>query len=197
VRFSVLSRTLGPVQDDLLLVEAFRGGDRSAFETLYQRHVRSIYRFVYLRTHHRPTAEDIVSQTFLQALQRIDSFDAARGSFTAWIYRIARNLIIDHYRKLRPESAIEDAWDLPAGSDTAADADAAIRIQQARSLLKDLNPKQREIVLLRAWEGRPFAEIAEIVGSTEAAAKMTYRRSVEALKNALLVLLLFSLHFTA
>lgn len=181
------------MQEDSSLVEAFRGGDNAAFEALYSRHVRSVYDFVYVRTHHRQTAEDIVSQTFLQALEGIGSFDAEKGTFAGWLHRIARNLVVDHFRRLRPADSIEDAWDLPGDADVPVDADTALQVGKIRTLLKGMSPRQRDTVLLRLWHGRSFAEIAEILGTSEAACKMTYKRTVEKLQAALLVLLLLSI----
>ncbi len=183
------------MQTDAALVEAYRNGDTGAFEELYRRYLRPIYSFVYVRTHHRQTAEDIVSQTFLQALEHISSFDAKRGSFAGWIYRIARNLTIDTYRKAKPTQDIEDAWDLPDGTDIPTDADTALRVRDVRVHLKGLTAKQRDTVLLRAWDGRSFQEIAEILGTTEAASKMAYKRALEALRSALLLLLLSLISF--
>ena len=180
------------MQDDASLVAAYQSGSNAAFEELYARYFRDIYRFVYARTHHRETAEDIVSQTFLKALQGIQSFDSAKGSFAGWIYRIARNLVIDHYRSLRPDQSIEDAWDLQDDTDIPMDAHARLRIQSIRAALQKLKPDQRETVLLRVWHGRTFAEIAEILGSTEAACKMAYKRAVESVRNVLLLSLILS-----
>jgi RNA polymerase sigma-70 factor (ECF subfamily) len=175
--------------DEATLIEAFKNGDAQAFEELYHLHVRSVFDFIYVRVRHRETAEDIVSQAFLNALEKIDTFDSRRGTFGAWIFRIARNVMIDHFRSAHPTQSIDDAWELPSSSDVPRDADAAIRLGEILALLKDLTPVQRDTVLLRAWHGKSFAEIAEILGSTEAASKMMYKRTVEKLKDALPVVL--------
>jgi hypothetical protein len=94
--------------DDATLVAAYKQGDASAFEALYTKHLRPLYGVVYVRTHHQQTAEDIVSQTFLRALERINTFDPAKGSFGGWLFTIARNLIVDHYRKAKPTSDIQE-----------------------------------------------------------------------------------------
>ncbi len=196
MHFAVLSRTIWPMHEDIALVRAYRKGDHSAFEELYNRHVRGLYDFVYYRTHHRQTAEDIVSQTFLQALEHIGSYREKRGNFGAWIFGIARNLIVDHYRSLRPTVSAEDAWDLPAESDVERDAHVAVEAARVSSLLRDLKPRQRDVLLLRIWQGKPFAEIAEILGTTEAACKMTYKRTLETMRNALLILFFFFFSIT-
>ncbi len=179
------------MRDDASLVAAYRNGEHAAFEELYARHLRSVYGAVYTRTHHRETAEDIVSQTFLKALQSIDSFDPSRGSFGAWLHRIARNLTIDHFRSLRPSTPVEDAWDLADDADTQRDASMAMLSETIGAHLRKLKPQQREIVLLRVWQGLPFADIAAITGMTEAACKMSFGRSLKTLRTFFLFLLSF------
>ncbi len=179
---------------DAELIAAYRSGTSEAFETLYERYVRRLYDFVYYKTHHRETAEDIVSQTFLQAFLNLGSFDVERGTFSAWIHRIARNLTFDHFRSMKSVVSIDDAWDLPSSTDVLRDADTALKVEKVRAFLKMLSPDQREIILLRLWQDLSFKEIAEITGKSEAACKMAYRRGTEKLREELLIgLLLFFL----
>ncbi len=183
------------MQDDAVLAKAFRAGDTFAFEELYSRYVRSVYTLIYFKTHHQATAEDLVSQTFLQALERFDSFDSKKGTFKTWIYQIARNLVIDHYRTAHPNQDIESAWDLASDDDVSRDADTALKVERIQDALKDLKPSQRDTVLLRVWYGLSFAEIADALGTTEAACKMTYKRTVETLQHTLLLLFLLLFSF--
>lgn len=180
------------MRDDSSLVAAFKAGDKAAFEELYERHFGAVFGAVYMRTHHKQTAEEIVSQAWLQALERIHTFKPGKGSFGGWLHRIARNLVIDYYRSLRPNDSIEDVWDLPGNTDVPRDADTALRVESVRQQLAGLPPKQRDIVLLRGWYGYPFAEIADMTGMTEAACKMSYKRSLEQLRSLFIVLLFFS-----
>src|SRR3989344_8640500 len=178
--------------DSVLAIDAARG-DEAAFTELYERYVRRIYDFVYFKTHHKQTAEDIVSQTFLQAFQKLRSFDDSKGNFSQWIHRIARNLVIDHYRSFQGTTNIEDAWDLSSDSDVVADADTAVKLTAVRAVLGKLAPDQREVVLLRLWHGYAFKEIAEITGKSEGAAKMSYKRAMDTVRKDVVVafLLLF------
>ena len=82
------------------------------FGKLYDQHVKKIYEFIYFKTHHKETAEDLTSVTFMKALSNIESFDEKKASFKTWLYRIARNTVIDHYRMKRETADLEDAWDL-------------------------------------------------------------------------------------
>ena len=176
--------------DDQSLIAKVAEGDRDALATLYERYVRRLYTYVYYRTHHRETAEDIVSEVFLRALEHISSFDPARGNVSAWFHGIAHNLIIDHFRRLKPTQAIEDVWDLSSDTNVPRDADTALQVEKVREALKTLTPEQREMMILRLWDGYPFAEIAALTGKSEAACKMAFGRALKKIRSILLLLLI-------
>ncbi|MFH1046810.1 MAG: RNA polymerase sigma factor [Patescibacteria group bacterium] len=180
------------INDALAKVQA---GDTAAFGPVYDAYIERIYRFVYYKTHHRPTAEDLTADIFMKAFAKIATFDSVKGSFNGWIYQIARRTIIDHYRSDRPTINIEDAWDLAADSDTARDADAAIMVDKLREHLGTLTADQRDIVVLRVWEGLSHREIAEALGKSEASCKMAYSRATKNLQDSmgLAALILFLL----
>lgn len=152
------------------------------FGALYDAYVRKIYKYVYYRTQHRETAEDLTSQVFLKALAKFDSFDGERGTFSAWIYGIAHNAIIDHYRSARETTDIDDFWDLKSDSDSARDAEANERIEKLRPYLQTLSKGQRELIFMRLWDGLSYAEISAIVGKSEDACKMAYSRTIAKLR---------------
>ena len=176
--------------DDQSLITKVAEGDRDALATLYERYVSRMYSYVYYRTHHRETAEDIVSETFLKALERISTFDPKRGNVSAWLHGIARNLIVDHFRSLKPMQAIEDVWDLADDTNIPRDADTALQVAKVREALQTLTPEQREIMILRLWDNYPFAEIAALTGKSEAACKMAFGRALQKIRSILLLLLI-------
>ena len=180
------------MQDDASLVAAYIQGDTQAFEELYQRYFDQVFGAVYMRTHHTQTTEEIVSTTWMKVVEKLHTFSPKKGSFGAWIHRIARNLVIDHYRSLHPSISIEDVWDLADDTDVERDVDTVVQLAQLRTHMKQLKPKQRDIILLRIWYQYSFAEIANILGTTEAACKMSYKRSLEALQALCILFLIFS-----
>jgi len=170
----------------------FQQGQREAFGQLYDKYIRKIYDFIYYKTHHRQTAEDLTSQTFLKALQALQRFDLAKGSFQAWLYQIARNTVIDYYRQQRPEVDIEDAWDLHSDDDLPADIDVRQQLETVRLALQKFPAEQRDVVLLRVWGELGYQEIAQIVGKSEASCKMSFSRTLTKLRaEQLLALLLW------
>lgn len=184
------------VRSDTELIEAYRRGDSAAFAELYDRYIQKIYDFLYFKTHHRETAEDLTSQTFIKAFEALGQFNADRGTFSAWIHGIARNGVIDHYRSQKRTEPIEDAWDLSSKDNPLQDADTSLRLEQIRSVLSALSADQRDVILLRLWNGYSFAEVADALGKTEAACKMSYKRGLERVRKELILSLLLLFFFS-
>ncbi len=171
-------------------------GNLQDFDALYVRHLKGIYAFVFYRVMDRAIAEDLTSQTFLKALEKIGSYDAKKGAFSTWLYRIARNTVTDHFRTRHPHDDIESAWDLAGEDDPTQDAETRIARDQVRSLLRTLPADKRELLILRLWDGLSYQEIAALTGKSESALKMQFSRTMRELRDrmppaALALLVLF------
>ena len=162
-----------------------RSGDLSAFDTLYERHIKGVYSFIFYRTMDRQTAEDLTSQTFLKALEHIRTFNPDKGAFSTWLYRIARNTVTDHFRSLRPTGDLEEVWDMASDDDATAFASASESARHLHEALRNLDRNKREIIILRMWQNLSYKEIAEITGKSEASCKMTFSRTVAQLRDQL------------
>ncbi len=171
--------------DESEIISACKAGDTRRFSELYDQYIEKIYRFIYYKTHHKEIAEDITSVTFMKALERLDTFDPAKAKFSTWLYQIARNTVIDHYRSHKTTSAIEDAWDLEDKTDTIRDVDLGMTLESVQKYMKVLKPAQRDIIILRIWQELSYEEIAAIIGSTEAASKMQFSRAIRALRETM------------
>ncbi len=174
-----------------------QAGNLSAFDALYTLHVDAVYRFLYRRTLVREIAEDITSMTFIKAMESIRSFNPTKGELRAWLYRIARNLMIDHYRSTRPSIDIDSVWDLPSDDVTSLMTERKVDAEMLHKALHTLTQDQREIVMLRVWEGLSYKEIADLTGKSENNAKVIFSRSLLRLRScyggpaALALLILF------
>ncbi len=170
------------MEDDTVYTARLQLGDTEAFGVLYDRYLDKIYRFVYYKTFSKETAEDITSDIFHKALVKIGSYDSEKGTFSAWIYRIARNTVIDYYRTNKSEVSIEDVFDIAVDERTVESLDAIAGLKKVTDYLQTLNSKQREIIVLRIWEELSYKEIATIVDGSEDSVKMAFSRGIKELR---------------
>jgi RNA polymerase sigma-70 factor (ECF subfamily) len=178
------------------LIAKIQNGETDFFAEIYELFAQKIYAFIFYKTFHRETAEDLTSQTFTRALEKIRSFDSQKGSFNSWIYAIARNSVIDFYRTKKDLKNIDDVFDLASSTDVSAEFAQKNDFTEIHSALRKISPRQREIILLRIWEGLKFREIAEILEKSEAAVKMDFGRGIQNLKKEIVVaLVLFPINF--
>lgn len=177
--------------DDERLAERGGKGDQGAFAKLYDRYAGRIYAYHYYRTFSRETAEDLTSQTFLKALEGLASYARAKGTFSAWLYGIARNCLIDCVRQRARTVSIDadprvlDAWDLAEDDDFIHDVEERDRWERLKPHFRALDTAAREIIVLRLWDGLSHAEIARLTNRTEAAAKMAYSRALAMLRESM------------
>jgi RNA polymerase sigma-70 factor (ECF subfamily) len=174
---------VGQDEDAALAVRA-SGGDVSAFGLLYDRHVTAIYRYVYYRVRNDAEAEDVTSDVFMRALKAIPRYEP-RQAFLAWLYRIARNAIIDRARRGNRQVPFEDALEHPT-PDQIVEPDTQLLAtsdsETLRNALKKLTPLQQEVIVLRYLHGYSTDEIAKIVGKREGTVRGIQFRAIGALR---------------
>jgi len=174
-------------------VERVQAGDKNAFGELYEIYIKKIYDFIYYKTHHHQTAEDLTSLVFVKALEKINNFKIDEtSSFQAWLYQIARNTVIDYYRTDKKQINIEDVWDLAQDEDFEFDLDTKMQLEEIKKHLANLKSKQRDIVIMRVWQEMSYKEIAAIMGESEANCKMIFSRALVKLKEEMPLAVLLS-----
>lgn len=174
------------------------GIDREQFAEVYDHYASRIYQFIYYKTYHKETAEDLTSHTFLRAFENLHHFNPEKGSIGAWIYQIARNLVADHYRAKKKTVDIDDVWDLAGYQNVELDVQNKEQLEELREVLRKLPAEQRDILILRIWQELSYKEISQIMGKTEGACKMMFSRVIAKLRKELSVavlLLLFLFKF--
>lgn len=163
----------------------FKQGNDLVFTEIYDRMFKKIYRFIYFKTFHKETAEDITSQVFMKILDKMHSYKPEKGKFSSWVYRIAQNKVIDYYRTRKTATNIDDVWDLADSTDVAIDVENRQKLEEVYQYLKKLKPQQREIIVMRVWQELSYREIADILGKSEASCKVAFGRSIAKLRESI------------
>ncbi len=156
------------------LVVAARKGDRRAFKALAETYYPRIYRMLLAMTHKEDVALDLTQDTFVKALQGIASFEMG-SSFYTWLYRIAHNVFLDRYRRVRTagfqkdfddevKSPIAEGAQLTRPMDPSRAVETQERLIIVSEALEQLKPEHREILVLREIEDQSYEEIAETLG---------------------------------
>ena len=170
------------------IVELAIKRDMGALSSLYEIYFDRIYRYILVRVRNVTEAEDLAGQVFLRMVERIDSFKwpATGGGFSAWLFKISRNLIVDWSRGAKRTTPLLDQ-DLPGGRtpEEAAALDESVReVLSAMSCLKD---DQRQVVLLRLVGGLSSRETADVLGTTEGNVRVLQYRALSKIKERLQV----------
>jgi RNA polymerase sigma-70 factor, ECF subfamily len=166
------------------LVERAQGGDRSALEELYLIHFDRIYSYLHMSVGNRHDAEDLTTQTFLKMLESIGKFRFQSAPFSAWLFRIAHNLAMDHFRAARRWQPEEEVPEPVGDAEPSAEAQAlrSIGRQSMLQLIEDLSPEQQQVLTLKFVFNFPNAEVATILGKTEGAIKSLQHRALVSLQ---------------
>jgi RNA polymerase sigma-70 factor (ECF subfamily) len=174
--------------DDRELVAVARR-DPGAFGALYRRYAGRIYAFAHRRTWTREAAEDVTAATFERAYRHLDRFDADGAGFGPWLYRIAANELVDHYRREGRSRSHRGQRALRALSDEAAsdDLDAIEREGEVSSMLGalgTLRPRYQQALTLRYLSGLSAEEAAQAMECSKAVLAVTLHRALGALRRA-------------
>jgi RNA polymerase sigma-70 factor (ECF subfamily) len=169
------------------LVDRARQGDRDALEEPYLIHFDRIYSYLHVSVGNRHDAEDLTTQTFLKMLESIGKFRWQSAPFSAWLFRIAHNLAMDHFRAARRWQPEEEVPEPPADESTSAEAGAleVIGRKTMLELIEDLSPEQQQVLTLKFVFNLPNAEVAAILDKTEGAIKSLQHRALASLQKQL------------
>ncbi|MFL5964716.1 MAG: sigma-70 family RNA polymerase sigma factor [Gaiellaceae bacterium] len=169
------------------LVDRAQQGDRSALEELYLIHFDRIYSYLHVSVGNRHDAEDLTTQTFLKMLEAIGKFRWQSAPFSAWLFRIAHNLAMDHFRANKRWQPEEEVPEPEPDESTSAEAGAleSIGRKSMLELIEDLSPEQQQVLTLKFVFNFANAEAATILGKTEGAIKSLQHRALVSLQKQL------------
>ena len=168
-------------KDDLPELIAEAQENPAAFTPLYDRYVQPVYRYLYSRMGDVHAAEDVTSQTFIAACEALPKY-REQGQFSAWLFRIARSKMNDHFRRNRREVGLEAAGELIEREDSLGTLIRAEELSQIRFLIKKLSEEEQDLIRLRYVAELSFVEIANLLGKREDAVKKSIYRLLERLK---------------
>ena len=182
----IVHTAASPTQE-VWLVQRAISGDAEAFASLYDTYVDRVYRFIFFRVGESRLAEDLTSQTFLKAWESVGRYQIRGLPFAAWLFRIARNKVIDNYRVSKETVSLEAALSTQPDPNGRVDekVEGHLEIEQLRVALRRLTEDQRQVLTLKFIEGLSTKEISQITGKQEGAIRALQMRGLQALAQIL------------
>ncbi|APV44634.1 RNA polymerase sigma-70 factor, ECF subfamily [Dehalogenimonas formicexedens] len=172
------------MQDEQSLITRAQSRDPEAFGQLYEAYFEKIYRYVAIKIGNRTEAEDLTQQVFVNALESICSYKMREVPFSAWLYRIAHNQVVDTLRKRsrRPTMELDESLAIPADGDLVEETELKLETKELVEAAKKLTKLQQEVIALRFGADMPIAQVAKVMGKNEGAIKALQHSAVGALR---------------
>ena len=175
------------MQEELDLVQRARQGEQEAFAQLYESHFDKIFRYVVLKIRNQAEAEDMTQQVFIKAYESIGSYQSQGVPFTAWLFRIAHNQMVDYVRKQSKKQTVplDESLQIKDDSDVEHEVEVKIEMEKVVLATKQLTQAQREVISLRFAGGLSITEAAKTMKKSEGAIKALQHSAILALRKTL------------
>ena len=168
------------------LITRAQAGDEDAFVELYEQHRSAVFTYIFYRVGDQATAEELMAEVFCRMVISIQDFTSRGKPILAWLYTIARNLVIDHHREIARLRVVPlDNRIVAETKNPEAVAESSLNADCLRRALSRLTEEQRLVILLKFVENRSNPEVATIMVKTEGAVKSLQHRALGALKRAI------------
>lgn len=169
--------------DDRQLLKRAREYDAQVLAEIYDQHAEPIYRYLYRYIGDAGLAEDLTSEVFLRLLQVIGTSRAPRDQLRGWLYRVAHNLAMDHFRQRAKGMPLPLDEDLVPSSDSpSTTVEKEQAQQQVRQAVSQLTPSQQQVLVLRFGEGLKIREIGQLMEKSEGSIKLLQYRALQRLR---------------
>ncbi len=172
------------IAEDVNLTQAIQG-DHEAFGVLYEQYVERIFNYVYYRTGNQHDAEDLTAKVFFRAMRRLPDYEERGLPVSAWLYRIAHNLVANWHRDRgrRPEISLDEGYaSIPHSEHPEVTLLHLEEQNNLLSIIQKLPPERQQLIILKFVEHMSNAEIGQIMGRTEGAVKSLYHRTLLSLR---------------
>ena len=168
------------------VISRAQGGDADVIGALYQRYRVDVFRYLYYRVGDQQTAEDLTAEVFLRMIRALERYRAGNTPFEAWLYQIARNMAIDHHRKMKIRNHLPLDENLVSETgDVGQEVELGLTSELLVKALAELNEVQRDVLILRFVNGVRIAQVAQMLHKSESAIKAHQRRALLALREIL------------
>jgi RNA polymerase sigma-70 factor (ECF subfamily) len=165
------------------LVARARGQDSVAFSELYDLHYRRVYSYIYYRVGSQELAEDLAADVFVRGWQAIGSYDYRGVPLAAWLLRIARNRVIDHFRRSGKRETVElEDQHVDLQADPVSEVENRLLQEDLVRQMRSLTGDQRDVIVLKFFQGMSNTEVSSILGKPEGAIKSLQHRGLAALR---------------
>lgn len=163
-------------------IKRAQNGDANAISELYEQYKPAVYRYLYFRCEGQQVAEELTTEVFIRVIENLPRYKLRSTPFQAWLFRIARNLVIDHYRrsKIRQHLALDENW---AGTKEGTESivERKLDIEELRQALRKLSPDQCDVVVMRFLADMPISQVAQTMKKSQGAVKMLQTRALKSL----------------
>lgn len=170
------------MKEDEELIKKAQNRNPEAFGLLYDRYQPAIYRFILLKISNKASTEDLTHQVFLNAWQNIENYQIQGFPFSSWLYRIARNAVIDYYRTDKKNLNLENIEEVTAVDNLEDKIDQEFGLNIIKAALKELPEEQESIIIMKFVEEMTNKEIAAALGKSEGAIKTAQHRCLKNIK---------------
>lgn len=171
---------LDPITSELKLIGVSEQGDQDAFASLYDAYAARIHRYIYFRVDDDQLAEDITSKVFLKVWEKLPTYQPGKSPMLAWVYRIAHNAVIDHYRTRKVSVSLDQANPPEIRQEDGINEklDLQVQSQQLHEALQELTAEQQQVLVLKFIDGLSTLEIAEQLGKQQGAVRALQMRGL-------------------
>lgn len=173
------------MEDERSLVQRAKERDETAFARIYESYFDKIYRYIVLKIGERTEAEDLTQQVFVKVVQQIDTFNWRGTPFSAWIFRIAHNQMVDYLRKRNKRQSLPLDETVAGQDDPPRAVEAKIDLERVLDAAKKLTSAQQEVISLRFSADLSTREVAKIMNKSEGAIKALQHSAIIALRKIL------------
>ena len=169
-----------------ILVQQVKRGDKEAFGALYELYIEKIYRYIFFRVHqHVAVAEDLTEVVFVKAWQKIDMYNKTGGSFSSWLYSIARNTVIDHFRSSARQNVVLTDDHIDEQKNVEHEVYVKFELERIQEALRFLTDEQQEIITFKFVNELSNKEIAKLLNKKEDAIRAMQYRALQELRKRL------------